>query len=79
MLSPEDGETGMKVIITELNVEQELKNSGMQIDVYSPSGDERLGDLTITKTKLIWCAGKIHKKNGVEVTWKQFIDWMESD
>jgi hypothetical protein len=69
----------MKVIITELNVEQELKNSGMQIDVYSPNGEERLGDLTITKTKLIWCAGKIHKKNGVEVTWKEFIDWMESE
>ncbi len=69
----------MKVIITELNVEQELKNNGMQIDVYSPNGEERLGDLTITKTKLIWCAGKIHKKNGVEVTWKEFIDWMESE
>ncbi|WP_454914966.1 hypothetical protein [Xanthobacter sediminis] len=67
----------MKVQVTEFNVNQEIKNSGMQLDIYSPDGEERLGDLTITKTKLIWCAGKIHKKNGVEVTWNDFIKWME--
>jgi hypothetical protein len=69
----------MKVHITEFNVDMEVKTSGLQMDVYGPNGDDRLGDLTITKTKLIWCAGKTHKKNGVEVTWKEFIDWMESE
>lgn len=69
----------MKVHITEFNVEQELKNNGMQLDVYSPNGEERLGDLTITKSKLIWCAGKTHKKNGAEASWAEFIKWMESD
>lgn len=69
----------MKVQITEFNVQQELKNSGMKLDIYSPNGEDRLGDLTITKTKLIWCAGKVHKKNGVEVTWADFIEWMESE
>lgn len=69
----------MKVWITELHAEQELKNKGMQLDVYSADGSERLGDLTVTKTKLIWCAGKTHKRNGVEVSWDQFIEWMESD
>ncbi|WP_454917413.1 hypothetical protein [Xanthobacter sediminis] len=68
----------MKVQVKKFNVNQEIKNSGMQLDIYSPDGEERLGDLTITKTKLIWCAGKIHKKNGVEVTWNDFIEWMES-
>lgn len=68
----------MKVWITELNAEQQLKNNGMQLDVYSPDGKTRLGDLTITKTKLVWCAGKIRKKNGVEVSWDDFIAWMES-
>ena len=68
----------MKVWITELNAEQELKNSGMQLDVYDPDGKTRRGDLTITKTKLVWCAGKTHKKNGVEVSWDDFIEWMES-
>lgn len=69
----------MKVWITEFEVEQELKNKGMQVDIYTPDGSERLGDLTITKSKLIWCKGKVHKKNGVEVTWSDFIEWMESD
>lgn len=69
----------MKVKITKFNVEQQLKNSGMQLDIYLPDGETRLGDLTITKSKLVWCAGKTHKKNGIEVTWKEFIEWMESD
>jgi hypothetical protein len=68
----------MKIHVTQFNVEQEIKNSGMQLDVYSADGADRLGDLTITKTKLIWCAGKVHKKNGVEVTWADFIKWMET-
>lgn len=69
----------MKVYITALEAEQQLKTTGMQLDIYNSSGDERLGDLTITKTKLIWCAGKIHEKNGREATWAQFIDWMNWD
>lgn len=68
----------MKVWITQLEAEQQLKNNGMQLDVYTPDGETRLGDLTVTKTKLIWCAGKIHKKNGKEVTWADSIAWMES-
>ncbi len=68
----------MKVWITEFAVEQELKNSGMQIDIYKPDGEDRLGDLTITKTKLIWCKGKKHKKNGKEATWTEFIAWMDA-
>lgn len=48
----------MNVWITELNAEQQLKNKGMQLDIYSPDGETRLGDLTVTKSKLIWCAGK---------------------
>ena len=67
----------MKVYITEFNVDMEVKTSGMQLDVYDPSGDERLGDLTVTKTKLVWCSGKQHKKNGKEVTWAAFIAWMD--
>ena len=69
----------MKVQITQFNVEQELKTKGMQLDVYSPNGEDRLGDLTITKSKLIWCPSKVHKKNGKEATWAEFIKWMESD
>ena len=67
----------MNVWITELNAEQQLKNKGMQLDVYSSDGGTRLGDLTVTKSKLVWCTGKTHKKNGFEATWQEFIGWME--
>ena len=67
----------MKVWIESLNVEHQLKTKGMQLDIYSPDGETRLGDLTVTKTKLIWCKGKKHKKNGSEATWEEFIAWME--
>ncbi len=63
----------MEVKITKFTVEQAIKNSGIQIDVQKPNDGDRLGDLTIAKSKLIWCAGKTHKKNGNEVTWEQFI------
>jgi len=68
----------MDVKITKFDVEQVIKNNGIQIDVYEPNEGERRGDLTVTKTKLVWCSGKTHKKNGVEVTWDKFIEWMES-
>jgi hypothetical protein len=68
----------MKIWITEYNVEQIIKNAGIQLDVYSPDGENRLGDLTVTKTKLVWCAGKTHKKNGIEISWADFIDFMEN-
>jgi NOL1/NOP2/fmu family ribosome biogenesis protein len=67
----------MKVEITKLDIKHEVKTKGIQLDVYDPKGLRR-GDLTITKTKLVWCAGKTHKKNGVEVTWDDFIEWMET-
>ena len=67
----------MDVKITKFDVEQIVKNNGIQVDVSEPNDGDRLGDLTITKTKLIWCPGKTHKKNGIEVTWKEFIKWIE--
>lgn len=68
----------MDVDITKLDIEHKIKNKGIQLDVAEPNGKGRRGDLTITKTRLIWCAGKVHKKNGVEKTWDEFIEWMES-
>ena len=69
----------MKVNITKLDIEHEIKNKGIQLDIRKTGkGAARLGDLTITKTKLIWCPGQVHKKNGIEVTWDEFIKWMET-
>ncbi len=67
----------MKVGIKNLDVEMEVKNSGVEFDIYD-NKDNFLGDLYVTKSGLVWCKGKVMKKNGVKVTWQDFIDWMES-
>jgi hypothetical protein len=67
----------VQVSIKELAVTMEVKNSGLELDVYNSKG-EHLGDLVITKTKLIWCKGKTQRKSGVPVKWEDFIAWMES-
>lgn len=68
----------MKVSIKDLSVDMDIKNNGVELDVYSPDGDKHLGDLIVTKTGLTWCKGKTSKKNGVKVSWEAFIEWMES-
>ncbi|MDO8777146.1 MAG: hypothetical protein Q7K57_52230 [Burkholderiaceae bacterium] len=67
----------MEVSIKDLNVTMEIKNTGMELDVYDNEG-KHLGDLYITKSKLIWCAGKTKRANGLQATWPQFIEWMNS-
>ncbi len=67
----------MKVKIKKFGVDMEVKNTGIEFQVHSNSG-EFLGDCYVTKTGLVWCKGKIKKENGVHVNWKDFIDWMES-
>lgn len=68
----------MKVSIKELSVSMEVKNKGIELDVYD-SQDRHLGDLIVTKSGLVWCKGRTRKENGTPVSWKEFIDWMESE
>ena len=46
----------MQVSIKDLSVSMEIKNKGIELDVYDNQGDH-LGDLVITKTRLRRCAG----------------------
>lgn len=69
----------MKVTIKSFDVGMEVKNKGIEFDIYEPGGGDRLGDIVLTKKGLIWCKGKTSRKNGVEVSWKDFIEWMESE
>lgn len=63
----------MKVTIKNFDVAMELKNKGMEIDVYD-GNDNHLGDLVITKAKVIWCKGKTTRKKGKAFPWKRFIE-----
>ena len=66
----------MQVKIKTFDVDMEVKNNGLEFEVRSPDGKRQLGDLYLTKTKLIWCKGKTVRENGQEVKWEQFIQWM---
>ena len=68
----------MKVSIKDLSVDMEIKNSGVELDVYSPDGSKHLGDLIVTKSGLIWCKGRTSRENGVKISWEKFIEWMEN-
>lgn len=65
----------MNVSIKEFNVAMELKNKGIELDVYDNAGNH-LGDLVVTKTKLVWCPGKTKPENGHSISWADFIAHM---
>ena len=67
----------MKVSVKDFAVSMEIKNKGIELDVND--GKNHLGDLVITKSKLVWCKGKTGVANGVDISWKEFIEYMESD
>ncbi len=67
----------MKVSIKDLSVSMEIKNTGIELDVYD-TNDKHLGDLVITKSKLIWCNGKTNSQNGTVIKWNDFIAYMKT-
>ena len=66
----------MKVSIKSFDVHMEVKNSGIEFEVYGNDGHR--GDCILTKTGLIWCEGRKRRENGVKVSWEEFIEWMKS-
>lgn len=66
----------MKVSVKDFCISMEVKNKGIELDVYD-SAENHLGDLVVTKTKLVWCKGKTAVAHGKSVTWENFIKYME--
>ncbi len=66
----------MNVSIKNFEVEMSIKNKGIELDIYDSEG-KHLGDVVVTKTKLIWCKGKISRKNGKAITWEKFMELMD--
>lgn len=65
----------MKVSIKDLNVYMEIKNRGVELEVRDPDG-KHLGDLVVRKSGMVWCAGRTTVRNGVAVSWNQFLAWV---
>jgi hypothetical protein len=66
----------MKVSIKDFDVAMEVKNNGVEFEIYDNS-NVHLGDLFITKAKVIWCKGKTKRANGVNVPWPKLIEAIE--
>ena len=62
----------MKVSIKDMAISMEVKNRGIEFEVRNTEG-QHLGDLLVTKAGLIWCSGRTHRKNGVRLSWQEFI------
>lgn len=65
----------MKVAIKSFDVQMDIKNNGIELEVKDTSGNQ-LGDLFITKTRVIWCQGKTTRKHGKPLAWDKFIAMM---
>ena len=68
----------MKVSIKSFNVDMEVKNKGIEFGIRSPDDKTQLGDVYITKSGLTWCKGRITQQKGIQVSWEDFIKWMEA-
>jgi hypothetical protein len=66
----------MKVSVKDLSVSMEIKNKGVELDVYD-NNNNHLGDLIVTKTGLTWCKGKTTMAKGKKIKWEDFISQME--
>lgn len=67
----------MNVWIKQFDVKMEVKTKGMELEVKD-TNERQMGDLVITKAHLIWCSGRTGRNNGKKISWKDFIDYMES-
>ena len=68
----------MKVSIKSLGLPMEIKNTGVEFEVYDNNNVFR-GDCFVTKANLIWCKGKTKRDNGKKISWKKFIAWAEEE
>lgn len=68
----------MKVWVKNFDVEMELKNNGVEFEVYSPDGSTHRGDLVLTKSTVIWCEGRTKRENGKRLSWDKFIELMNA-
>ncbi len=62
--------------IKDFDVDMEVKNNGIELAVADTKG-KHLGDIILTKTQVVWCAGRIRRENGKAFTWAEFIELLQ--
>ena len=57
----------MQVSIKNFPITMDIKSNGIELD------DKHLGDLVVSKSRLVWCSGKTKVENGKEISWKDSL------
>jgi hypothetical protein len=61
----------VKVKVKTFDIELAIKANGLELEVRTPDDRTQVGDCYVTMTGLIWCAGKVHRPNGVKLSWSE--------
>ncbi len=69
----------MEIKIKSFDVNMDVKSNGIEFEVRKPSDSKHIGDCYLTMSGLIWCKGKIAKKNGQKISWTDFQEIMKSE
>ena len=64
-------------ITTRINRELDIRVKGITFAIDTPSGKDRVGNLTLTKTKLIWCPSTTPREDGHHIKLEAFFAWAE--
>ena len=68
----------MDVSIKSFDVKMDVKNNGVELEIREPNDGNRLGDLIITKSHLIWCEGRTRRENGNKIKWTEFVEMVNA-
>jgi hypothetical protein len=69
----------MHVHIKKFDVNMDVKASGIEFEVRKRAESAQIGDCYLTMTGLIWCKGRTDKKNGINLSWEDFMAIMKSE
>ena len=68
----------MQVKIKKFVIDMNVKANGIEFEVRKPDGSTQIGDCFLTMTGLVWCKGRKGKKNGINISWEEFMEIMKS-
>jgi hypothetical protein len=68
----------MQVKIKKFVVDMNVKANGIEFEVRTPDGSTQIGDCFLTMTGLVWCKGRKGRKNGINISWEDFMEIMKS-
>ena len=67
----------MTIFIKEFLDNLEVKRKGIELEVRTPDGGQHEGDLYISQGGLTWCKGKTQRRRGKQISWAEFIAFMD--